>query len=87
MKIILTGATGLVGEGVLLECLQSPDVEQVLAVGRRPYPLTHPKLMQLPLADFRQAGQAAEALSGYDACFYCAGISSCLLYTSPSPRD
>jgi uncharacterized protein YbjT (DUF2867 family) len=76
IKIILTGATGFVGEGVLLSCLQLPQVKQVLMVNRRPYPLQHPKLKELLVSDFTVLNAYDEQLQGYDACFYCAGISS-----------
>jgi len=76
MRVILTGVTGMVGEGVLLECLESAAVEKVLSVSRRATKHEHPKLEQLIVADFRQLGAFEEKLSGYDACFYCAGISS-----------
>ena len=76
MKVIITGATGMVGEGVLLECLQNPAVKKVLMVNRKPSPLSHPKLEALIVPDFMKLEQYAAALAGYDACFYCAGISS-----------
>ena len=76
MKVIITGATGMVGEGVLLECLQNPAVKKVLMVNRKPSPLSHPKLEALIVPDFMKLEQYAAALTGYDACFYCAGISS-----------
>jgi len=76
MRVIVTGVTGMVGEGVLLECLDSPDVEKVLAVSRKPVKQSHPKLEQLQVADFRQLGDVEAQLAGYDACFYCAGVSS-----------
>src|ERR1700761_1944427 len=76
LKVIVTGATGMVGEGVLLECLRHPEVEQVLMVNRRSFALTHPKLRELVVADFMQLGAAEQELGGYDACFYCAGVSS-----------
>ena len=76
MRVIVTGVTGMVGEGVLLECLESPDVEKVLAVSRKPVNQTHPKLEQLQIADFRELGPVEAQLAGYDACFYCAGVSS-----------
>lgn len=76
MKVILTGATGMVGEGVLLECLENPAVERVLAVSRRSCGRTHSKLTELLVKDFREVGAVEEQLRGYDACFYCAGISS-----------
>jgi len=66
----------MVGEGVLLECLRHPLVRKVLSVSRRPLRLTHPKLRELLVPDFGQLAAHAETLTGYDACFYCAGISS-----------
>jgi uncharacterized protein YbjT (DUF2867 family) len=76
MRVILTGVTGMVGEGVLLECLESDAVEKVLSVSRKPVDHTHPKLEQLLLPDFQTASDAEAKLTGYDACFYCAGVSS-----------
>jgi len=76
MRIIVTGVTGMVGEGVLLQCLESPDVEKVLAVSRKPVNQTHPKLEQLQIADFRDLAAVESQLTGYDGCFYCAGVSS-----------
>ncbi len=76
MKVILTGATGMVGEGVLLECLENPAVERVLSVSRRPSGRTHPKLSECLVPDFRDVSAVEGELTGYDACFYCAGISS-----------
>lgn len=76
MKIILTGATGLVGEGVLLTTLDHPAVERVTVVGRRSCGRRHAKLDELIVADFRNLTAIRERLAGYDACFYCAGITS-----------
>ena len=76
MNIILTGATGMVGEGVLLECLDNSAVTSVLSVSRKPYGLQHPKLKELIVPDFLKIGNYAHQLTGYDACFFCAGISS-----------
>lgn len=76
MKVIVTGSTGMVGEGVLLECLESPAVEAVLSVSRRPCGHSHPKLRELLVPDFRELGAVEAELAGYDACFYCAGVSS-----------
>lgn len=76
IKVMITGATGMVGEGVLLHCLQSESVSEVLMVNRRHYDLQHPKLKELLLSDFSQLGEYAAQLAGYDACFFCAGISS-----------
>lgn len=76
IKVIITGATGLVGEGVLLECLAHPSVTEVLMVNRKAFPLKHPKLKECLVSDFLNLDAYSEQLSGYDACFYCAGISS-----------
>jgi uncharacterized protein YbjT (DUF2867 family) len=76
MKVIITGATGMVGEGVLLECLENPAVERVLSVSRRPCGHTHPKLTECLVPDFRELAGVEPQLTGYDACFYCAGVSS-----------
>ncbi|MEO6720094.1 MAG: NAD-dependent epimerase/dehydratase family protein [Ferruginibacter sp.] len=76
IKVIITGATGMVGEGVLLECLQNETVSEVLMVNRRHYELSHPKLKELIVPDFFQLKQFAGSITGYDACFFCAGISS-----------
>jgi uncharacterized protein YbjT (DUF2867 family) len=76
LKVIITGATGMVGEGVLLVCLGDPDVEKVLIVNRRPSGKTHPKLKEVILEDFYDLSAAEEQLTGYDACFFCLGVSS-----------
>ncbi len=76
MRVILTGVTGMVGEGVLLECLETDAVERVLSVSRKPVSHTHPKLEQLLVPDFRTTSDVEDKLTGYDACFYCAGVSS-----------
>lgn len=76
MKIILTGATGMVGEGVLLHCLQREEITEVLMINRRSYALDHPKLKELLVTDFNKLEAYTEHLQGYDACFYCAGVSS-----------
>jgi uncharacterized protein YbjT (DUF2867 family) len=76
LRIIITGATGMVGEGVLFECLEHPAVEQVLLVNRKPYHSTHPKLKECIVPDFLQLDAVTSQLTGFDACFYCAGVSS-----------
>ncbi len=76
LKVIITGATGMVGEGVLFECLQNPKVKSVLMINRRSYDITHPKLKELLVPDFFQLKDFAREISGYDACFFCAGITS-----------
>jgi len=76
LKVILTGATGMVGEGVLLECLDNPSVAQVLLISRKPYPIEHAKLRQCIVPDFMNLDPCVPQLAGYDACFFCAGVSS-----------
>jgi uncharacterized protein YbjT (DUF2867 family) len=76
IKVIVTGATGMVGEGVLLECLTHPAIAQVLSVSRKPCGITHGKLHECLVADFLDLDGAADRMTGYDACFFCAGISS-----------
>jgi len=76
MKVILFGATGMVGQGVLRECLLDPRVEQVLAVGRTPPAVSHPRLRVLQVQSFLDFSGTEAELSGYDACFFCLGVSS-----------
>jgi uncharacterized protein YbjT (DUF2867 family) len=76
IKTIITGATGMVGEGVLLECLDHPDVEQVLIINRRPAGVSHPKLLEIIHGDFFNLTAIESQLVGYNACFFCLGISS-----------
>ena len=76
MKVILFGATGMVGQGVLRECLLDPGVESVLAVGRSPTGQQHAKLREIVHGDFTDFSAIESELSGYDACFFCLGVSS-----------
>jgi uncharacterized protein YbjT (DUF2867 family) len=76
MKVILFGATGMVGQGVLRECLRDEGVEAVLSVGRSTTGTTHPKLRELVRKDLFDFGAAGTDLQGYDACFFCLGVSS-----------
>ncbi|CAA7391202.1 NAD-dependent epimerase/dehydratase family protein [Chryseobacterium fistulae] len=76
IKIILTGATGMVGEGVLMECLENPNVSEILSVSRKPSGKKHVKLKEYIVPDFLQIDMNDQNFKGYDACFFCAGISS-----------
>jgi uncharacterized protein YbjT (DUF2867 family) len=76
MKAILFGATGMVGQGVLRECLRSSEVEGVLSIGRRASRQQHPKLREIVHQDFADFFEIEGELSGYDACFFCLGVSS-----------
>jgi uncharacterized protein YbjT (DUF2867 family) len=76
VKVILYGATGMIGQGVLRECLLDPGVESVLSIGRRASGKTDPKVRELQLADLTDYASVEGELAGYDACFFCLGTSS-----------
>jgi len=76
MEIIITGTTGMAGEGIMLACLNNPAVTKVLSISRKPCGTQHPKLEELIVKDFTKLADYKEQISGYDACFFCAGISS-----------
>lgn len=76
IKAIITGATGMVGEGVLLTCLDHPDVEQILVINRKPGGISHPKLKEIIHKDFFHLDTLDPQLEDYNACFFCLGISS-----------
>lgn len=76
MKVILFGATGMVGQGVLRECLLDPDVQVVETIARTPTGVHHPKLREIVHRDFWNYAPIEADLSGFDACFFCLGVSS-----------
>lgn len=76
LSIILTGASGMVGEGVLLEALKHPAVSRVLVVGRRPCGHSHPKLKEVLVPNFTSLDAIEGDLRGYNTCLFCAGVSS-----------
>jgi uncharacterized protein YbjT (DUF2867 family) len=76
MQVLLFGATGMVGQGVLRECLLDPQVTGVLAVGRSATGQPHPKLLELVQPDLFDLSAIESQLSGFDACFFCLGVSS-----------
>jgi uncharacterized protein YbjT (DUF2867 family) len=76
MKVILFGATGMVGQGVLRECLLDASVESVLAVGRSPTGQRHAKLREIMHDNFLDYSAIEPQLAGYDTCFFCLGVSS-----------
>ena len=76
MKVILFGATGMVGQGVLRECLLNSEIESVLAVGRSPTGQRHPKLREILHDNFLDYSAIDSQWAGYDACFCCLGVSS-----------
>ena len=76
LHVIITGATGMVGEGVLQEALESEAVEKVLVINRRPCGILHSKLSEAIHDDFFDLTPIADLLRPYDACFFCLGVSS-----------
>jgi uncharacterized protein YbjT (DUF2867 family) len=76
MKVIIFGATGMVGQGVLQQCLLDAGVESVLIVGRSPCGIPHPKLSEIIHADLYDLSPLENDLGGTDACFFCLGVSS-----------
>ena len=76
MKVLLTGATGMVGEGVLLECLGNAAVTEVCLISRKPSGRHHAKLREIIVPDFTRMADFSAQLQPFDACFFCAGVSS-----------
>ncbi|HWB63948.1 MAG TPA: NAD-dependent epimerase/dehydratase family protein [Chitinophagales bacterium] len=76
IRAIVTGSTGMVGEGVLYECLKNPTVEAVLVINRKPCGVNHPKLKEIIHSNFFDFSAIESQLSGYNACYFCLGVSS-----------
>jgi len=76
LKAIITGSSGMVGKGLLLECIEHPDVESVLIVNRHSINFSHPKVKELIIPNFFDLSKAKEQLTGYNTCYFCAGVSS-----------
>ena len=76
MNVVFFGATGMVGQGALRACLLDPQVQKVLVIGRTPTGQSHPKLREMIRADLSDYAGLEPDLAGYDACFYCLGVSS-----------
>ncbi len=76
MKVIITGASGMVGKGVLLECLDDPKIEIVLSIGRSPANVDHEKIIEVQHPDFSSFDSIAQEFNGYDACYFCLGVSA-----------
>lgn len=76
IRVIITGATGMVGEGVLHECLLHPDVEHVLVINRKSCGVSHPKLKEIVHSDFYNLSSLENQLQNYNACFFCIGVTS-----------
>ena len=76
INVIITGTTGMVGEGVLIQCLNSPEIDSILVVNRKSCGYTHPKLIEIIHQDFFDFSKIENELTGYNACFFCLGITS-----------
>ena len=76
MKVVIFGATGMVGKGVLLECLDDARVEDVLLVSRHPTDVSHPKIREIVHADFTEFRSIQTTFADLDACFYCLGVTA-----------
>ena len=76
LSVILTGSTGMIGKGVLLECIDHPEVTSILMINRNPSDIKHLKLKEVLLKDFFNLDPIKEELRGYDACLYCLGVTS-----------
>ena len=76
IKVIILGTTGMIGEGVLHKSLESPDVQSILVINRKPCGIEHEKLKEIIHKDFHDLSPIKDQLSGYNACFFCLGVSS-----------
>ncbi len=76
IKVIIPGATGMIGESVLDQCLKNDFVEKILVINRKPSGVQHPKLSEIILANYSEASTIKESFKGYDACLFCVGVSS-----------
>ncbi|QNL47944.1 NAD-dependent epimerase/dehydratase family protein [Olivibacter sp. SDN3] len=75
LKVIITGATGMVGEGVLQQCIVNPEVEKILLINRKPSRYSHPKIEEILHSDFNDISAIAARTKDYDACYFCLGVS------------
>ena len=76
LKVILTGATGMIGEGVLYECINHPEIEKITVITRKPTGYKHPMLTEIIHNDFSDVSALSEQLKGYNACYFCLGVTS-----------
>jgi uncharacterized protein YbjT (DUF2867 family) len=76
LNVIITGTTGMVGEGILQECIMHPEVEKILLINRKPGGFSDKKITEIIHADFFDLSPVENLLSGYNACFFCLGVSS-----------
>lgn len=76
LKVIITGATGMVGEGVMLECIQNDAIEKILLINRKPTGISNPKVEEIIHADFNDISALEDRLKDFNACYFCSGVSS-----------
>ena len=76
LKVIITGATGMIGEGVLYECLNHSQIEKVLVISRKPCGYSHPKLSEIIHPNLSDISSLKESVKGYNACYFCLGVTS-----------
>lgn len=76
LKVIITGASGMVGEGVLLECMDNPLISEILILTRKSCKISHSKICEIIVEDFMDLSELDKKLIGYDACYFCLGVSS-----------
>ena len=76
LRVIIIGSTGMVGKGALLECIDSPDVESILLINRNPIDVKHSKVKEIILKDLFNVASVRENLIGFNACFFCLGVTS-----------
>ena len=78
-NVIITGSTGMVGKGVLYECLEDTRIAKVLVINRISVGIEHSKLEEILLKDFMQLDTVSDKLEGYDACYFCMGVSASII--------
>lgn len=76
IKVIITGSTGMIGKGILYECLENPSISSILLINRTSIEMEHEKIKEILIEDFHNLSPFRDVLSGYDACYYCLGVSS-----------
>jgi nucleoside-diphosphate-sugar epimerase len=76
MKAIITGSTGMIGKGLLLECIDNPSVEEILLINRNPIDISNPKVKEIILKDFTDFASISDQLADYDICHHCMGVSA-----------
>ena len=76
MRVIITGSTGMVGKGVLFQCIEDDRIKEILLINRTSLNMNHPKVKELLCEDFLELEKHKEELNDYDGCFHCMGMSA-----------